>query len=80
MSWCLAAKAPRRLVLLTADDRRVVVHGYTLMSNHIHLVVTGKEVAVRHRAIRRISPRPAKPPRTAMAKPVLFVRSSFLPA
>ena len=26
-----------------ADDRRVLVHGHTLMSNHIHLVVTGRE-------------------------------------
>ena len=26
-----------------ADDRRVLVHGYALMSNHIHLVVTGRE-------------------------------------
>ena len=24
-----------------ADDRRVLVHGHTLMSNHLHLVVTG---------------------------------------
>lgn len=26
-----------------ADDRRVLVHGHTLMSNHIHLVVTGQK-------------------------------------
>ena len=26
-----------------AHDRRVLVHGHTLMSNHVHLVVTGQE-------------------------------------
>ena len=26
-----------------ADDRRVLVHGHTLMSNHVHLAVTGQE-------------------------------------
>ena len=26
-----------------ADDRRVLGHGHTLMSNHVHLVVTGQE-------------------------------------
>ena len=38
-----------------ADDRRVLVHGYALMSNHFHLVVTGREDGAVSRLLQQVT-------------------------
>ena len=38
-----------------ADERRVLVHGYALMSNHFHLVVTGQEDGAVSRLLQHVT-------------------------
>ena len=38
-----------------ADDRRVLVHGYALMSNHFRLVVTGREDGAVSRLLQQVT-------------------------